>query len=355
MKVKYAAAGMLALALLASGCSSNTPGGDSSANLTSVTVENCGEQVTYDYPVTKLFVNDGNIISIALAAGAADQITAVSSLQRDVDVLTLKYGDAVGELNQVAEKYPSLENVIAAEPQVVFAGWNYGFSEDKGLTPAILEEKGISSYLLSETCLQDDGARGTMDPWVALTTDVTNIGKLTGNEDTAQDTVADIDARVKALEEAPKAAETPTAFLFDSASDTIFSSGKFGAPQAMMDSAGINNVLSDVEDTWTTVSWERLAAADPDVIFFVDYPGQSYEEKIAALEGNPATKDLQAVQQRRYVNLPYAMWCSGPLNVDGAEYIRKSLEHWQLQPASDITPGVDITKLDELPGNEWLK
>lgn len=353
-KTAIGAAGALALALLATGCSGGA-GKDSSASAASVTVENCGEQVTYNYPVTKLFVNDGNIISIALAAGAADQITAVSSLQRDKDVLSLKYGDAVGELKQVAEKYPSLENVIAADPQVMFAGWGYGFKESDGLTPDQLAEKGIKTYLLSETCRQADGNRGTMEPWTALTTDISNIGEITGNKQTAQDTVADIEARVKALESAQRAEQMPKAFLFDSASETIFSSGRFGAPQAMMNSAGVDNALSDVDDTWTTVSWERLANSDPDIIFFVDYPGQSYEEKINALESNPASQNLKAVKEKRYVNLPYAMWTSGPLNVDGAEYIRQALEHWNLQPASDIKPGVDITKLSDLPGNEWLR
>lgn len=357
MKARIAApaAATLALALLVSGCSSTGSNDNQNGGATSITVENCGQQVTYDYPITKMFVNDGNIISIALAAGASEQIIAVSSLQRDQDVLALKYGEVVGQLNQVAEKYPTLENIIAADPQLVFAGWGYGFRESEGLTPDALSDKGIFTYLLSETCRQEDGKRGTMDPWEALDTDITNIGKLTGNEETANATVADIDARVSALESAPKADQMPVGFLFDSASDTIFSSGKFGAPQAMMDSAGVTNALSDVEDTWTSVSWERLAAADPDVIFFVDYPGQSYEEKIAALESNPSSKNLRAVQEKRYINLPYAMWCSGPLNVDGAEYIRKALEAYGLQPATDIQPTVDLKQLDNLPGNDWLK
>lgn len=351
--------GLVCSSLIVTGCGSNQSSSDSTDQATlpadSVSVENCGETVQYPNPTTKLFANDGNIISIALAAGAIDDLVAVSSLERDRDVIALKYGDGVNNLTTVNAKYPSLENVVAADPEVVFAGWNYGFKDGDGLNPDNLAAHGIGSYILSESCRQEGTTkRGTMDPWEALSTDITNIGTITGHADEAKKSVDEIDARRQALEAAPRADRQPVGFLFDSASETIFSSGSFGAPQAMMETAGVTNALSDVEDTWTSISWERLTATDPDIIFFVDYPPQTLEEKIEALETNPASKDLTAVKEKRYVNLPYAMWTSGPLNIDGAEYIRAALEHYGLQPASDITPALDITKLTDLPGNEWL-
>ncbi|MGH2322662.1 ABC transporter substrate-binding protein, partial [Enterococcus faecalis] len=90
--------------------------------------------------------------------------------------------------------------------------------------------------------------------------------------DRATELTADIDRRLAALRAAPQPERRPTVFLFDSASDTIYSSGKYGAPQAILEAAGARNALEDVADTWTAVSWERLAAADPDAIMFVDYP-----------------------------------------------------------------------------------
>lgn len=325
-----------------------------SAATTQVTVTNCGEEVTYDAPVERLFVNDGNIISIALAAGARDNITAVSSLQRDEAVLKLKYGSLVDDLTIVAPKYPSLENVVAAEPEVMFAGWNYGFSESKGLTPELLADKGIGSYILSESCRSGDGTtRGTMNAWDAVDTDLKNIGEITGHSETAEGVAADIVARRDALQTAPQAAEPPVIFLFDSAQDEIFTSGYYGAPEAMITTAGATNATSDVKDTWTQVSWERLATADPDIIAFVDYPSQTFEQKVEALTANPASKDLTAVTEQRFVNLPYAMWTSGPLNIDGAELLRAALEHYELQPVSGIEPALDLEALD-LPGNDWL-
>ena len=107
-----------------------------------------------------------------------------------------------------------------------------------------------------------------------------------------------------------------------------------------------------IEDTWTNVNWERLATANPDVIALVEYPGQSYQEKIDALKSHPATKDLTAVKEERFVNLPYAMWTESPLNIDAAEYLRKAFEKHGLAPASDVSTHLEMPA--DLPGRDKL-
>lgn len=325
------------------------------ASENTVTVTNCGAEVSFPQPLDRLFVNDGGMIAIALAAGARDTMVAVSALARDKDVLRLEYGPQVDSLNEVASERPTLENIVAAKPQVLYAGYNYGMSESRGITPEILASHGIDVYQLSEACRQVEGEaqRGTMDPWVALDTDLRNIGTITGNPDqgaAAADEVAD---RLEKLRAAPQPTDKPTVFVFDSVSDTIFSSGSYGGPQGIIDAAGARNATEDIEDTWTAVSWERLTTADPDVIVFVDYPGQSVEEKIDALRSNPAGRNLTAVRENRFVNLPYAMWVSSPLNIDAAEIMRNVLENHGLAPESGIVPSLDVAQLD-LGGNNWL-
>lgn len=348
-----AASLLLIGSLTACGQSNDTTTSSADVKAETVTYTNCGKEKTFTGSNPKLFVNDGNIISIVLAAGARDNIVAVSSLQRDEDVLRAKYGKLVDGFKVAAPKYPTMENVLAAKPDMMVAGWSYGYSKEKNLTPDTLAEKNIESYTLSESCRSGDGEkRGTMDPWKAVVTDINNIGAITGKTDVAKKAVADIESRKAALEKAPKADKTPVAFLFDSGAEDIFSSGSYGAPEAILSTAGAKNALTDVKDTWTKVSWERLATANPDIIFFVDYPPQTFAQKVQALEANPASKNLTAVKEKRFVNLPYAMWTSGPLNIDAAEIVRKSLEHFELQPKSDIKAGLDITSL-KTPGNDW--
>jgi iron complex transport system substrate-binding protein len=55
------------------------------------------------------------------------------------------------------------------------------------------------------------------------------------------------------------------------------------------------------------------------------------------------------------VNLPYAMWVSGSLNIDAAEWVGTAMEHFGAAPKSSTAPTLDLTKLGKLPGNEWLR
>ncbi|MGH3949566.1 MAG: ABC transporter substrate-binding protein [Pseudonocardiaceae bacterium] len=345
-RATLAAVGVAALTLAACG-SYGSPGAAPTSVASTVTVKNCGQDVSFPSPAKRLFVNDGNLISMVLAIGAQDQVAAVSSMQRDEAVLRKYYGAEVDGLRDVSKDYPSRETVIAQRPDVVVAGWNYGFDEAKKLTPAGLSEHGIDAYILTESCRQGDGAaRGIVDPWTALRTDLSNLGQITGHQAEAAKVIDDIDRRLDALTKAPRPAKTPTVFLFDSGDKTIFSSGSFGAPQAIITAGGGRNALEDLKDTWTEVSWERLAASKPDAILFVDYPPQTFAQKVKILKSHAATKDLPAVRDGRFLNLPYALWTSGPLNIDAAEQVRKALEGWKLVPASDITAknGSDATR-----------
>lgn len=331
MKLRAYGALATTTVLVLGGCSADA---DDTVEAASTTLTNCGRQVDFPTPARRMFVNDSNLVSMVLALGAEDQVAAVSSIGRDEEVLTEHYGDAVAGLNQVSDDYPGLETVVAARPDVMVAGWSYGYDETKQLTPDSLVERDIAAYVLTESCRQvGSDARGIVDPWTALRDDLTNLGVITAHEDRAAAVVADIDQRLAALADAPQADEPPVVFVFDSGEKAVYTSGAFGAPQAIIESGGGVNAMADTSDTWTEVSWERLATSRPDAFVFVDYPGQTFEQKVAVLRANPATKDLPAVQEGRFLNLPYAMWTSGPLNVDAAEDVRSALEGWDLVPA----------------------
>lgn len=332
----------LTVVLALSACSSATTTAPAREGTGRVTVDNCGTDVSFPAPAQRMFVNDVNLVAFALALGAQDQITAVSSLQDNKDVLTRKYGDVVGALNDVSAEQPSLETVLAARPDVMVAGWNYGYRESTNLTPQTLADHDVAAYVLSESCRQSGGARGTMDPWDAVRTDLRNLGSITGRSDTAEQVLTDTDERLAALQAAPQPAKKPVVFVFDSGTDAIFSSGAFGGPQAVIEAAGGTNALSDIEDSWTEVTWEKLATAKPDMIVFVDYPGQTVEEKQAVLAAHPASRTLEAVKNRRFLTLPYALWTSSPLNIDAAEHVRKGLESYDLVPASSVSPQLDL-------------
>ncbi len=62
-------------------CTSGDTG--SSAATGAITVQNCGQDVSVDKPVTRLYAYDGGIISIVLSVGARDQLIAVTGMAQD--------------------------------------------------------------------------------------------------------------------------------------------------------------------------------------------------------------------------------------------------------------------------------
>lgn len=313
--------------------------GDQGATGEKVGILNCGEQLLFPKNANRLLVNDTGMIAMILALQASTKLAGVSSLNTEPErsVLGRHYGrETVETLKNVSEHMPPMETILAQHPDTVVAGWNYGYKESTDVTPTRLRDKGIAAYTLTESCRPVNGQkqRGTMNPWKALSTDLTNLGTITGTEKRADDVIYDINARRAQLEKAPKAKTAPNVLLFDSGDKTVFTSGKFGGPQAVIETAGARNVMDDIADTWVAVSWERIAASKPDAIVFVSYGEQTLAQKIALLESNPATKDLDAVKKRRYLNLPYSMWVSSPLNIDASEQLRHRLEQWKLLPKS---------------------
>ena len=84
----------------------------------------------------------------------------------------------------------------------------------------------------------------------------------------------------------------------------------------IMDAAGLTNIFADVHDTWTSAGWEQVVAADPDVIVLVDATWNSAQKKIDLLESNPATSQLTAVREQRYLTVPFAAGEAGVRNAD---------------------------------------
>ena len=58
-------------------------------------------------------------------------------------------------------------------------------------------------------------------------------------------------------------------------------------PQALFEAAGADNVMADVNASWTQVNWESVVARDPEVIVIVDYGPTSWAQKRDFLLNHP--------------------------------------------------------------------
>ncbi|OQO94621.1 iron transporter [Saccharomonospora piscinae] len=284
-----------------------------------VTVENCGERITYPLP-ERAVAYDMSATEKMFALGLADRMRGiVMPSTADPAVERSPYLEDYRSVETLSTDVLGFETVVDAEADFVLAGWNSGFSEDRGITPERLSEVGIRSYQFTESCFDygDDPVR--VPPLEALYTDLRQLGRIFHVEQRADRLIADLKDRAAALRQQRPEGERARVFLYDSGTDQPFTSGGQAAPEAIISLAGGRNIMGDLDQRWTTVGWESVVEARPEVITVVDYGDQPVEDKIEFLKSFPPLTDTPAVRQDRFHVLDYGQAVSAPGNIDAAE------------------------------------
>lgn len=278
-----------------------------------VTVEVCGEPVTYNAPPKRAVTNDVNITEIFLDIGLADKLVGYSGVS-DTREVGAKYQALLTNVPLLSPKYIDLETLVGAEPDFFFAGWSYGFSEEKGITPAELEKYGIQSYVLTESCIRimERNQVSLEDTF----TDMLNIGQIFGVEEQAQAKVDQYRAELAEITETIGKVDEPLrVFVYDSGEESPFTAAKFAMPNAMIEAAGGVNIFNDVETSWTAVNWEDVVDRNPEYIVIIDYGEPDAQGKIDFLKTQSELADVEAIKNDKFVVLTYAEATPGPRNV----------------------------------------
>lgn len=306
----------LCLAVSATGCGAAVEPAEE-AKSSAVTLTNCGRKVTYDKVPERVVTNDVGITELMFALGLEDRMAGFAMPDDKGDLNAVPWKDGYDKVEWLSKDRLTKELVLEARADFVLAGWNYGFREDSGFTPDALKKLGISSYILTESCRngRTESSRGIMPPLDALYTDLTNLGRLFGVEKRAAALIADFKKQIAAVRaKAPRGADRPKVFLYDSGQDQPFTSGRYAAPEQIISEAGGVNIMHDLADSWTTVGWESVVERDPDVIVICDYGNVSAEQKKKFLLSHAPLRDVSAVKHRRIFVLDYADLVESPRN-----------------------------------------
>jgi iron complex transport system substrate-binding protein len=274
--------------------------------------------------------NDVNIVAMMFALGVEDRMVGISGIsdQKNMSVLRAAFPEATKRVPLISSDYFSKEVLLAANPDLVFAGYGYGFSKEGGITPESLAELGIATYQLSEACLQPDGkARGAgMAPLDSVYHDLLNLGKIFRIEGKAEQLVAGYKARVEAVQRAIPAGKAPVpVFLYDSGTDSPLTSGSEAIPSDVIKRAGGRNIFDDTKDSWIKVSWEEIVKRNPAFIVIVDYGQTTAEQKLQFLRTNPVIAQVPAVANNRFLVLSYAHLTPSPFNIEAIEQLGQAL------------------------------
>lgn len=290
-----------------------------------VTVDNCGSPLTIEKRPSGAVVHDINMTEMAFALGLQKEMVGVTGITGWYK-MSSSFEERLGDIPELAPKYPSLETLIAADADFFFAGWNYGMKVGGEVTPQTLKPYGIDTLVLSESCIhtQDQKEGATMD---LLYGDMKKLGVIFDKQPEAEALVKSWKERVEKVAEKQKASgkPSPKVFLFDSGEDKPFTAGKYGMPNAMIEAAGGQNITGNMEASWARTSWENVARENPDVIILLDYQSASGADSLQRfLEAHPLMKYTNAVTSGRYVKLRYEQLTPGPDNIDAIEKLAEA-------------------------------
>jgi iron complex transport system substrate-binding protein len=283
-----------------------------------VSIDNCGTEVTLAAPPQRIVTIKSSTTELVLALGAGERLIGAAFLDGPFpdDV-----AEAGADVPVLAEKAPSSEIVLGAEPDLVFAGWESSFAADAIGERAELAELGVATYVAPAAC-QGEGYRPDPLTFDAVFSHILEAGDLLGEPQAAAALVAQ---QQEALAAVAPSQDGLTALWYSSGSDTPFVGGGIGAPQMIMEAAGLTNIAAEIDDAWGSMGWESVVAAEPDVIVLVDSLWNSAEHKIEVLEGNPVTAALPAVQEGRYLVVDFAATEAGIRNVDAVATLTEQL------------------------------
>lgn len=307
----------VALVLALAGCastadapsSSGTPAASDDAGA-AVEVSNCGFDAAFDAVPERVVTIKSTTTEALVALGLGDRIVG-TAFQDGPLPASLEVDEP---LPVIDERMPGAESVLALEPDLVFSGWESAFAADAVGTRDELAELGVDTYVWPTACMSADApTEVTFDDIAAEVEQLADIFDVDASGVVAeQETMlADIAPDDRDL----------TALWWSSGTETPYVGAGQGAPELIMDTAGLTNVASDLEGGWSPYGWESVLAADPDVLVIVDSDWNTADHKIEYLEADPTLSQLTAVQQHRYVIVPFAASEAGVRTAEAAQSV----------------------------------
>lgn len=267
----------LALGLVAA-CGTGTPTGqpDQSAAATSTTrtIDNCGVKVVTGAPPARIFAAFQNGIEAVYALGAGAKLVGAAYLDNPLlPQFTAQFRPDQKTPTYYPEEYPSREEVLRLDPDLVVSGFTGAFTAEGLGTRTELGNIGIGSYLFTQYCPTADGQgqKSLAANSVSLDSvygDLTDLGALLGASPqadslvaTMKKTVSDTQARLAGVTDKPR-----VAMINRPGGGEIRVFGTGDVATTIIETAGGTQAFDDVPGRLTRIGTEELIKRNPDVI-----------------------------------------------------------------------------------------
>lgn len=315
----------------AGSAAATSPSGSAAAPGYPVALQNCGAEVKIATQPKRIVSLNQSSTEILLSLGAAPQMVGTATWTDPVLPALAADNEKVKRL---AENNPSLEVVLEQEPDLVTASFHNTLDKGGVADRAKFDSLGVPTYMSPSECeksadTSEDGGRDKPLEMASIEQEVTELGKIVGAPDKATQVNESLRARLQAAKASPAKAGTTVVYWFAN-SEQPYVAGGYGAPGIISRELGLKNVYESSTQEWPQVGWEDLAAKNPDVIVIGDLTRKSQTAetaaaKIAFLEKNPVTKQMDAVKNKRYIAVAGGDMNPSLRTVDGVEKVSAGL------------------------------
>lgn len=301
-----------------------------------VTIENCGQEVTFEKAPERAVALGQNTAEIMLLLGLESRMAATAFWPNRV---LPELQEANDKVDVLTVEFPTLESVLSKQPDFVAAMLTTLMGPDSKVAKrGDFEDLGIPTYLSPSACSTtmdaNDayGSRNALWTMDELYKEIEDLARIFDVADRGEALIADLKQREAALRAEFSGDKHPT-FLFwfssPSPADDAYLGGGNGPSGYIADLLGGSNAIKTEAD-WPTLGWEGILAADPTVIVASQVDRNRWEldnadAKIAYLTSDPTVSQMDAVKGGRIVVMSGAAMNPSIRTIYGAEEVAKQL------------------------------
>ena len=240
----------------------------------------------------RVVVMDWNNIEILLALGLADRIVLACMEPSHTADLQERYPEEFAKIKEIAPERVSLEMILAAEPDLIFARQS-AFSERRLQSTEWWHQRGVDTYIPITSNTRE---KQTIEKELRY---IRDVGIVFGCPEKAEAIAADISAQIGQIQEQTAGKRQDRVIVLE------------GAPSKYVINYNAHWLVGDFLSTLgarmvTDVQFrdaETLLILDPDVIF-VEYFDDHTASFADQLMHHPEYRSLKAVQGNRVYPIP---------------------------------------------------
>jgi iron complex transport system substrate-binding protein len=306
-----------------------------------LTIENCGQKVTFEKAPERTVALGQNSAEILLLLGLEDRMAATAFWPNSV---LPELASANNTVEMLTVEFPTLESVLAQQPDFVPAMLVTLMGPDSKVAKRDdFETLGIPTYLSPSACstaadIKDAyGSRDELWSMDLLYKEIEDMARIFDVPERGDALIADFKAREAALRDEFAGRDNLT-FLFwfssPSPADDAYLGGGNGPSGYIADLLGGSNAVK-TEAEWPSLGWEGIMAADPTVFVAAQVDRNRWDldkanNKIAYLTLDPAISQMETVQAGRIAVMSGAAMNPSIRTLYGAEQLAEQLRSYDL-------------------------